>query len=663
MGDGPIARPRGALGVRLRRLDGSWSRAERPRLHRRRVPGPIRLTDLSSTKVLGAHNGRMPKGTPTPTVGFSLSRSLINVLGEDHYPYAEYLYHELAANSYDADATTVWIEEETLVPTGPGRSPVYDITVRDDGNGMDVEGLADWFRLGDSSKVEKKVSERFRRPLIGKIGVGKVSILKVAREWTIETERHLGLPSPQRVRVHVNVDEWIKGNVQEFAIEELEPAGTHGTQIKLHGVRTRLRKDRIIRHVQRLPLMQGKNDFKVFRDGELIKPRAWWGDSMTPIDARVEWEENAERRSGRVRGEIWIRPLERKRDRQAYIEEPAESTDKDAARDPAGLQVIVNGDSIVQEFFGRETHGHGINRIWGWVEADFLPILGNRTGYQRDHPAGVAFLEAVGPFYDRAFDAVKRESQNRTNANRNTSQAGSSGTAGSNGTSGEAGTDESGGSGRGDQRGDEGPDRIDGGEKPPPGQTTASRYAEGLYEVLQDKPELAPIVTTVASRTRGRPAKDRIYPARSTGTRKPFLADEGGERRARLTSKEVATVESVVAGEVTDAEDEFAEILEELEIASSTTAGISLTFSSLGGLEGPYRWNLGDPSELSLDINTDHALYRAAGRPGLPLHRMLCAWLVSMAIAEQRRPRVGAAFADEVDSLCHELFSKWEYVE
>src|SRR5262249_4209361 len=92
------------------------------------------------------HNGAMATSSPRQ-IAFDLRRNLINVLGEDHYPYAEFLYHELAANAYDADATEVEIFEETVVPAGPGRSPIYNITIRDNGIGMDDETLPEWFRL------------------------------------------------------------------------------------------------------------------------------------------------------------------------------------------------------------------------------------------------------------------------------------------------------------------------------------------------------------------------------------------------------------------------------------------------------------------------------------------------------------------------------------
>src|SRR5262249_15557581 len=126
-------------------------------------------------------------------VSFDLRKNLINVLGEDHYPHAEHLYHELAANSYDEDATEVVILEDTVQPARRGQPPVSDLTVRDNGNGMDLDGLRQYFTLGESDKPGRKVSEVLHRPLIGRIGVGKVANLKVARSWTLTTERHLGL--------------------------------------------------------------------------------------------------------------------------------------------------------------------------------------------------------------------------------------------------------------------------------------------------------------------------------------------------------------------------------------------------------------------------------------------------------------------------------------
>src|SRR6185369_16684731 len=88
------------------------------------------------------------------------------------------------------------------------------------------------------------------------------------------------------------------------------------------------------------------------------------------------------------------------------------------SRDPAGIEVRVDGDMIAREFFGREQAGHGVNRIWGWVEVPWLPILGNRTDYLRDSPAGEAFQSAMRTHFDAAFKRVKAESESARDSRR-----------------------------------------------------------------------------------------------------------------------------------------------------------------------------------------------------------------------------------------------------
>jgi hypothetical protein len=38
---------------------------------------------------------------------------------------------------------------------------------------------------------------------------------------------------------------------------------------------------------------------------------------------------------------------------------------------------------------------------------------------------------------------------------------------------------------------------------------------------------------------------------------------------------------------------------------------------------------------------------------------MLCAWIVATALAERRRPKTGPAFAEDVETVCYELFRGW----
>lgn len=570
-------------------------------------------------------------------ISFDLRRNLINVLGEEHYPYAEFLYHELAANAYDEDATEVQIVEESVQAPAPGRQALYDIVVADNGNGMDASGLREYFTVGESGKPQRQVSERFGRGLIGRIGVGKVSILKVARRWRLTTERHLDLGEPIRLRVEVDVDEWIAGRLGGFPVEYLEPTGKPGTEIVLQDVSTRLREDRILRHLQRLPLDE---DFMVWRNGQPIPPRRWHGIHKHDIDVVASWEDEDGQRSGKVAGELWIRPDAPKRE-QAFLKEPP-SEREGLRRDPAGIEVRVNGDMICREFFGHESHGHQINRIWGWVEVPWLPILGNRTDYLRDSPAGHAFVEAVRPIFTEAYNSIRYEQDQRAQERRRKREAEAAQAT----TSSTVATA-----------------TVDVEEEPDIAlEALASRYGGALKQILDDHPELAPVLEQKAETRRGRPAHDRIYPIRPTGDAEPFELDPYGSDIAIVDESVNGKVRHARTGSLRRIEEEKSPTRQIGEIKINTKAGIKLQFRALGAFEGPYRWTLDDPEDLALDINIDHKLYKALmelDRPGSPIHRLHCAWIIAVALAERSSPNAGQQLADLVESMSFELYQQW----
>jgi hypothetical protein len=586
-------------------------------------------------------NGILKKMSPSSAgtrVSFDLRRNLINILGEDHYPYAEFLYHELAANAWDEDATEVWIDDEVSQKPARGRHQLFDISVEDNGNGMDLDGLNQYFTVGESGKIERKISEIEGRPLIGRLGVGKVAILKVARQWELITERHLGLDAPVRFRVEVDVDSWVSGEIDAFEIEELEPTGKAGTRLLLRGVRTRMREDRIIRHLQRLPLGP---TFRVWRNGKLVAPRQWHGTEKVVIDAVAEWEERGESKSGSIKGEIYVRPKVSGKKATAYIEEP--DNEKDGLeRDPAGIEVRVDHDVITREFFGHETHGHGVNRIWGWVDVPWLPILGNRTDYLRDSPAGHAFYETVKRYFDEVYGPVRSEHDSRARK-RDKADGGQP-------------------SKPGDQ---DPPDPDNGGGEPDDTaleeEALATSFGEALNRLLRDRPELTPVVSDPAPVSRGRPRKDRIYPIRHNEGAEavPFDAGEYGDRLAVKEEPGSAMTVRATTGSVLRRATEGTELASLGEVVQNPAAGLRLRFAALGRLEAPYRWDLTDDPP-SLALNTDHKLYRSLGSPAEAPGRLHAAWLVALAFAELANPSSGQMLADYLETVSYELFTRLE---
>ncbi|MBW2311000.1 MAG: ATP-binding protein [Deltaproteobacteria bacterium] len=82
----------------------------------------------------------------------TVDKSHIITIGERLYEQSIELIRELVNNAYDADATRV---DVTVTDT--------EITVEDNGEGMDMEGLEQYFNVGSAEKLINPVSPRRMR--------------------------------------------------------------------------------------------------------------------------------------------------------------------------------------------------------------------------------------------------------------------------------------------------------------------------------------------------------------------------------------------------------------------------------------------------------------------------------------------------------------------
>jgi hypothetical protein len=336
----------------------------------------------------------------------TFDRHIVGVLGDEHYPDADYLFTELAANSYDADATEVRFAYRFAEDAG--RHGGYKLTVEDNGVGMDVEGLRRYFTFGASTKPNNTTA-RGRRP-IGRFGLGKVSALKAADRWLLETEQ-----DGRRHFVDVDFERWMNdSSMAGFELERRKPSGKSGTRIELVGVHIdNARDDRIVRAIRKLPL---DRDFKVYLNSRLVPPRAWDGIDHHAVDLIVPVGDDG--RTERIEGAIWINhhdlPIdERGRKSAADEAEDLETVIADDLDALAGIEVKVNGATVAREFFGYEMHAHGVNWIWGYVKADWLPVLANRTDYVRDSEEGRAFHAAMADEFRRVYNPWRKEVDRR----------------------------------------------------------------------------------------------------------------------------------------------------------------------------------------------------------------------------------------------------------
>ena len=101
--------------------------------------------------------------------GIHVDKSHILTIGERLYEQSIELIRELVNNAYDADATRVDV-------TVSGK----EIVVRDNGEGMDIKGLQQYFNVGSEEKLMNPTSPRFRRNRIGQFGIGKFASLAAA---------------------------------------------------------------------------------------------------------------------------------------------------------------------------------------------------------------------------------------------------------------------------------------------------------------------------------------------------------------------------------------------------------------------------------------------------------------------------------------------------
>ena len=100
------------------------------------------------------------------TLPITVDKSHIITIGERLYTESIELVRELVNNAYDADATEVKI---TLTPD--------TITVEDNGTGMDLEGLKQYFNIGSPEKRVHTKSPKLGRDRIGQFGIGKFATL------------------------------------------------------------------------------------------------------------------------------------------------------------------------------------------------------------------------------------------------------------------------------------------------------------------------------------------------------------------------------------------------------------------------------------------------------------------------------------------------------
>ena len=305
----------------------------------------------------------------------TVDKSHIITIGERLYEQSIELIRELVNNAYDADATRVDVTVSEK-----------EIFVADNGEGMDVEGLNQYFNVGSDEKLINPLSPGFGRNRIGQFGIGKFASLAAASRFELTTQK-----GSFAARVIFDKERWIKGDDSwkiPLAILESDPKRGDGTTVRLVELKRTFKPEEVTQRIaEGVPIRA--RDFSVYVNGYRVTPRILTGNRI-PVMQGTEY--------GIIHGEIVILPAYR------------------ASKDEMGIEIKVKGVTVRRELFEIASWGKAATRIRGELHVDFLPLTSDRSGFIEDSAEYKAFTKAMKQSIaevQRAYNQLASQRENR----------------------------------------------------------------------------------------------------------------------------------------------------------------------------------------------------------------------------------------------------------
>lgn len=197
----------------------------------------------------------------------TMNLNVLKHLGLNLYSNVPAVLSEAVANAWDADATKVHVNIEQ-----------DRITIVDDGNGMDQEDINNkYLQVGYQKRLDGfNVTPIFKRPVMGRKGIGKLSLFSISKNIEIHT-----MKDSQKRGFIIDtelLEQKIKNNDSEYypvVVNEQDIAEEiKGTTIILTNLKKRttntaayLRK----RLARRFSVIGSKNNFEIFIDGKPLR--------------------------------------------------------------------------------------------------------------------------------------------------------------------------------------------------------------------------------------------------------------------------------------------------------------------------------------------------------------------------------------------------------
>lgn len=362
---------------------------------------------------------------------FNISLQVLNHLGRNLYRNFITVLGEAISNSWDADATNVWVEIDRDNNT---------MSICDDGVGMSEVDFQDKFlKIGYTKRSTGLSKTQKERPFIGRKGIGKLALLSCAKNITILSKVKGGElvggvinneELDQAIKDDLNSNEYSLGTPSAEAFNQsetlLQERGTLIIFDQLNdGIRNRMEYIcKLVALHFRFSLID--KEFSIYINGELVTAKAlsdlaaatefiWTTDDFNdPFLNLCRAKEVKEVSSLRVQGDLPFSGF------IASVQKPKKLQMPGLSEEKVGIDLFVNGRLREKDFFRNISSAkHVANYLYGQIHINSLDDGGSvdrftssREGVIGDDPYVQKYLESFGQMLkqiEKQWDEFRRK--------------------------------------------------------------------------------------------------------------------------------------------------------------------------------------------------------------------------------------------------------------
>lgn len=362
---------------------------------------------------------------------FNISLQVLNHLGRNLYRNFITVLGEAISNSWDADASNVWVEIDKDNNT---------MSICDDGIGMSEKDFQDKFlKIGYTKRSTGQSKTRKGRPFIGRKGIGKLALLSCAKNITILSKVKGGElvggvinneELDQAIKDDLNSNEYSLGTPSADAFNQSETLlQERGTLIIFDQLNDGIRNR--IEYICKLVALHFRfslidKEFSIYINGKLVTAKAlsdlaaatefiWTTDDFNdPFLNLCRAKEVKEVSSLRVQGDLPFSGF------IASVQKPKKLQMPGLSEEKVGIDLFVNGRLREKDFFRNISSAkHVANYLYGQIHINSLDDGGSvdrftssREGVIGDDPYVQNYLESFGQMLkqiEKQWDEFRRK--------------------------------------------------------------------------------------------------------------------------------------------------------------------------------------------------------------------------------------------------------------